>query len=98
MPVYISEHPLPRQRSGNLLATIELPALASQRLTNGAVSAESATFAAGTRMIGVSTDAIISIAVGVNPIATTNDKRMAANTTEYFFVSPGQRIAVVNNT
>jgi hypothetical protein len=36
--------------------------------------------------------------VGVNPTATTSDKRMAAGMTEYFFVEAGQRIAVINNT
>ncbi len=98
MAVYITEHPLPRVFTGNPLPVVELPPLATQKLTNGAVSVQSSAFNAATRMIGVHTDAIISLAVGAGPVATTNDKRMAANTTEYFFVGPGQRIAVINNT
>jgi hypothetical protein len=98
MAVYVTEHPLPRIAYGNPLPVVEMPPLVSQRLTNGGASVQSAVFNSATRMIGVHTDAIISIAVGVNPTATTNDKRMAANTTEYFFVEAGQRIAVINNT
>lgn len=98
MAVYVTEHPLPRVFTGNPLPVVELPPLATQKLTNGAASVQSSAFAAATRMIGVHTDAIISIAVGVNPTATANDKRMAANTTEYFFVEAGQRLAVINNT
>jgi hypothetical protein len=98
MAVYITEHTLPRIFTGNPLPVVELPPLATQKLTNGAVSVQSSAFNAATRMIGVHTDAIISLAVGVNPTATANDKRMAANTTEYFFVEAGQRLAVINNT
>lgn len=98
MAVYVTEHTLPRIFTGNPLPVVELPPLATQRITNGATSVQSLAFNAQTRMIGVHTDAIVSIAVGANPTATTNDKRMAANTTEYFFVEAGQRIAVINNT
>jgi hypothetical protein len=98
MAIYITEHPLPRIFTGNPLPVVELPPLATQRVVNGAVSVQSSVFNAATRMIGVHTDAIVSIAVGANPTATTSDKRMAANTTEYFFVEAGQRLAVINNT
>jgi hypothetical protein len=98
MAVYVTEHPLPRISYGNPLPVVEMPPLATLKITNGGTSTQGAVFNAATRMIGVHTDAIISIAVGVNPTATTNDKRMAANTTEYFFVEAGQRIAVINNT
>lgn len=98
MAVYVTEHPLPRIFTGSPLPVVELPPLATQKLTNGATSVQSSAFNAATRMIGVHTDAIVSIAVGVNPTATTSDKRMAAGMTEYFFVEAGQRIAVINNT
>jgi hypothetical protein len=98
MAVYVTEHTLPRIFTGNPLPVVELPPLATQKLTNGATSVQSSAFNAATRMIGVHTDAIVSIAVGVNPTATTSDKRMAAGMTEYFFVEAGQRIAVINNT
>lgn len=98
MAVYVTEHTLPRIFTGNPLPVVELPPLATQKLTNGASQVQSAVFNSQTRMIGVHTDAIISLAVGVNPSATVNDKRMAANTTEYFFVEGGQRLSVINNT
>jgi hypothetical protein len=98
MAVYVTEHTLPRIFTGTPLPVVELPPLATQKLTNSGTSSQSAVFNAQTRMIGVHTDAIISLAVGVNPTATTSDKRMAASTTEYFFVEAGQRLAVINNT
>lgn len=98
MAVYVTEHTLPRISYSNPLPVVELPPLATLKIANSGTSAQGAVFNSQTRMIGVHTDAIISIAVGVNPTATTNDKRMAANTTEYFFVEAGQRIAVINNT
>jgi hypothetical protein len=96
--VFITEHNRPRIVHGAPLPVVELPPLVTQRLVNGAVSVQSSAFGSQTRTIGVHADAIVSIAVGVNPTATTSDKRMAANTTEYFFVEAGQRLAVINNT
>lgn len=61
-------------------------------------SAQSAVFPAGTRLIRVHTDAICSIKIGVNPVATADDKRMAAGSTEYFGVTPGHKLAVITNT
>jgi orotate phosphoribosyltransferase len=48
--------------------------------------------------VRVHTDAICSIAYGANPTATINSFRMNANTTEYFGVNPGDKIAVISNT
>lgn len=98
MPVYVTEHTSPRIAHGNPLPVVQLPPLATQKLTNGGASVQSAVFNSQTRIIGIHPDAIVSIAIGTNPTATTNDKRMAANTTEYFFVEAGQRVAVINNT
>lgn len=64
----------------------------------GGVSAQSAVFPDGTRLIRVHTDAICSIKIGANPTATADDKRMAANATEYFGVTPGHKLAVITNT
>lgn len=61
-------------------------------------SSQSSAFNAKTRMIRVHTDAICSIEVGKNPTATTSSKRMAANDTEYFFVNPADKLAVITNT
>jgi hypothetical protein len=98
MAVYITEHGFPRIFNGNPLPVAELPPLVTQKLTNSATSVQSAAFNAATRMIGVHADAVVSISIGTNPTATTNDRRLPANTTEYFFVASGQRLACINNT
>ena len=50
-----------------------------------------------TALLRVHCDAICSIAIGLSPTATTTNKRLAANQTEYFGCSQGQQIAVIAN-
>lgn len=66
----------------------------------GGGSLQSAAFQATTIIVRIETDAICSIAFGTNPTATTNNKRMAADGVEYFYVPPGQsyKVAVISNT
>lgn len=54
-------------------------------------------FGGFTALIRIHCDAVCSVSVGTNPTATTTNKRLAANQTEYFGVSPGQQIAVISN-
>lgn len=76
-----------------------LPSLRTQTVAISGTSAPTAqAFGENTRMVRVHTDAICSIAVGTTPVATTSDLRMAADTTEYFGVKPGEKIAVITNT
>lgn len=63
-----------------------------------AAAAQCTPFGKNTYLIRVHTDAICSILVGANPTATTANKRLAANQTEYFAVKPGQVLSVVANT
>lgn len=90
---------------GVLLA--KWPYVAKQTLSNTGGSTPSNPFNAATRFIRVHTDAICSIVIGnagqtagvaVAPTATTSDARMAANSTEYFAVSPGDKLSVIANT
>lgn len=75
------------------------PALASQTVAIGGSSTASASaFGNGTRLIRVHTDAVCSIAIGTSPTAAATAMRMAADTTEYFGVNPGEKIAVITNT
>ena len=75
------------------------PPLAEQTVAIGGASvACSNAFHAQTRLIRVHTDAICSIAIGKAPTATAAKKRMAANTTEYFSVESGFKIAVITNS
>lgn len=74
------------------------PPLVEQTVSLSGSSAQSAAFGASTTMIRVHTDAICSILIGSNPTATTAKKRLPADHTEYFAVTPGHKIAGITNT
>lgn len=74
------------------------PAIATQRIAISGSSAQSAAFNANTKFVRLHTDAICSISFGANPTATTSTPRMAADTTEYFGVTGGHKVAVITNT
>lgn len=74
------------------------PPLAEQTLTIAGASAPSAAFGNDTQMVRLHTDAICSVAFGTTPVATAAKMRMGANTTEYFGVLPGSKVAVIVNT
>lgn len=67
-------------------------------ITTSGSSQQSAAFQTNTKFVRIHTDGIMSIAFGVNPTATVNTMRLAANQTEYFSVIPGQKLAVITNT
>lgn len=79
------------------------PAVTTQKLTVGSET-KSAEFQPSTRLIRVHTDAICSIEIssesasGTWVAATTSSARLAADATEYFGVSPGDKLSVVSNT
>jgi len=75
-----------------------VPPVAEQKLAIGVGSVPSAAFNAETKMVRLHADDICSIEFGSAPEATTDNMRMAAGQTEYFGVSPGQKIAVITNT
>lgn len=75
------------------------PPLVEQKLAISGTSGQSAVFNQYTRLIRVHTDVVCSIFVGgSSPAATTSSGRMAANQTEYFAVTPGDKIAVISNS
>lgn len=74
------------------------PATAIQDLTTSGSSGQTAAFNKHTNWIRVHTDGIISIAIGVDPTATTDSPRMDAGQTEYFNVRPGHKLAAITNT
>lgn len=67
-------------------------------ITTTGTSAQSAAFAPATKLVRIHTDGIISVKFGAAPTADVNTKRMAANTTEYFGVRPGDKVALITNT
>jgi hypothetical protein len=69
-------------------------------VTISGVTTQSSTFAATTRLVRIHTDSICSISLGVNPTASVNTRRLAANQTEYFGVPVGgsYKVAVISNS
>jgi hypothetical protein len=71
----------------------------AQELTVGAASAASAVFGEQTRQIRVSATAACRIRVGDGtPIAAATDAYLPANVVEYIQVTPGQKIAAIQET
>ena len=96
--LYISEYQGVAQVHGGLSAPQE-PALVDQTPLAIGGAVQSAAFQSSTKVIRVHCDAICSIVFGPSPqTATTANKRLAANQTEYFGVLPGQVLSVVSNT
>lgn len=80
-------------------ATTALPTTSQTPVANTGATTQSAAFARSTLIIRVHADSICSVKVGgVNPVATVNNMRFAANQTEYFAVAPGDKLAVIVNT
>lgn len=74
------------------------PALAHQNVTIGAET-DSAAFNASTRLIRVQAEALCCISIGPGTqTATTDMCRMTAGMTEYFGVSPGDKVSVITTT
>lgn len=99
--VYVTEFAgVARTQFGGSFTQVALCAeLANQTVAIGGSSAQSAAFNPSTTLIRVHTDAICSVKVGgASPTATAANARMAANQTEYFGVTPGDKLAVITNT
>jgi hypothetical protein len=95
--LYISEYKDMPVTIGQFLPVAQEPAITTQTVAI-TTTTQSAAFNTNTRFIRVHVDAICSIKFGASPTAVTTDARMAANTTEYFGVIAGQKLAVVTNT
>lgn len=72
------------------------PAVATQAVSVSGVSAQSSAFSVSTGIVRVAADVACHVVVGgTNPVATSSSMRLAAGQTEYFVVSPGDKIAVI---
>jgi hypothetical protein len=80
------------------MQTVKWPKLASQTVAISGSSTQSVPFSEGCRLIRVNVDSVCSVAIGINPVATIDDARMATNQTEYFEVIAGHRLAVIAST
>ena len=75
------------------------PHIAIQLLSNGGANTVTPNpFSSDTNFVRVHTDAPCRIEIGMAPTATGSSMRLAGNTTEYFGVRPGMKLAVVTST
>ena len=74
------------------------PSTVQQTVAIGGGSTQSSAFRTDTKLVRIHCDAICSIRFGTNPTASSTTARLAANQTEYFKVTPGDKVAVITNT
>ncbi|MCK1367628.1 hypothetical protein [Bradyrhizobium sp. 62] len=98
--LYITEYADMAQtvRGGAQIA--QQPSIANQTVDYSGGVASSAAFNAATTYVRIHTDSICSIAFGTAPTATTNSKRMPADSTEYFGVplNGSYKVSAIINT
>ena len=70
--------------------------MSSENITSSATSAQSTVFDPECSFIRISTDTTVRIAFGSNPTATATGFRLPADVTEYFGVTAGQKVAVID--
>lgn len=92
--LYISEYGGARQVEGGLAQIAEEPGI-DQTPVSFTTTTQSAAFAATTKMVRVLSDADCHIAFGKSPVATTNSKKVIANSVEYFGVKADDKVAAV---
>ena len=96
--IYITEHKNPTFLLGAPLPVLMHPPLASQTVVNTGATTQSSAFNTDTKIVCIHTDSVCSIEFGANPTATTSSRRLAANSTEFFEVAQGHKVAVILNT
>jgi hypothetical protein len=89
---------LARDARGDVIQTGKEPAKAFQQVAIGGASAQSNPFSDATRFVRVHVDAPCRLQFGSNPVAAATTMRMAGGATEFFEVTPGQRVAVITST
>lgn len=96
---YISEYTAQHTDQGRPVPVAYCPAIAEYTVAIGGGSTSSPVFQTSTNIIRVHSDAVCSIKIGLSPMATTNNARMAQNQTEYFGFEAGKgfQIAVISN-
>ncbi len=96
MPLYVTEYAeIGKDTLGRLLSCAQEPALAEQKITISASSAQSAAFNANTRFVRLHTDVACSVVFGSDPTATADSKPFTVGQTGYIAVTPGQKLAVI---
>lgn len=93
--LYITELKDFARDAGRAEAVAMLPSLGTQALTLTGSTQQSAAFNAATRLVRLHAQVACHVAFGESPTATTNSMRLAEGQTEYFGVTPGHKLAVI---
>jgi hypothetical protein len=98
--LYISEFTSQGIQMGHGVPCAMQPPVTTQTVDYSGGVASSASFNAQTSLVRIHTDSICSIAFGTAPTATTSSARLPADTTEYFYVTPGTslKVSAISNT
>lgn len=83
---------------GRVIPVGREPSRTSQQVAIGGTSTQSAAIGDATRFVRLHADAVCRVAFGPNPTAASTSMRLAAGASEYFGVTPGDKIAVVTST
>lgn len=93
---FISEYIDMPQHNGQVIQCGREPSLAEQYVSF-TTTTQSAAFNAKTKFIRLHVKTAASYKFGANPTATVTTPRMAAGSTEFFGVNPGDKVALVDN-
>ena len=99
--LYITEYSeIARDITANLLPLPKEPPVAEQVIDIGPSSVQSNNLHENTRFVRLNAAANCSIAIGDNPTATNNSRRISANSTVFFSIptDTAVSIAVISNT
>ena len=93
--VYISEYSA-LAMGGQQQAAKGPPLVVQSPLAIGGGSLQSVAFSGATRYVRLNADSACNFAFGANPTATANvSERLPANSTEYFGVNAGDKVAII---
>jgi hypothetical protein len=67
-------------------------------ITASGTSQQSAAFNVSTNMIAVQSDEAVHVARAANPTATTSNYKITAGSTQFFTVTPGEKVAIIAGT
>lgn len=92
--LYISEfNKSGKSLEGAQIDAATLPAIVHQTVAVGGASVQSAAFAGS--YVRLVSDTACYVSVGTNPTASASTMRLLADSPEYFAVTPGHKIAVI---
>ena len=105
--LYVTEYRrFGRDNRGQTIPAPKTPPVAQDKVAIDVTSTDSAVFSDETRLVELHCDAICHIAwatdsqvkSGSRPAATTDLKRLPADTTQFFTVDPGGGVATIQGT